>query len=476
MKQKLLYKEEGAILLFALVFMLIILIIIGSLVGYAGVQIKAHRQAVARVKALSIAEAGIEQAIWKLNHQSGYLGETNTSYGDGTFTVTTTYISSRSKLIKVDAYVPSQSDALGHRQVQITATIGTENFGFVYGVQVGTGGLVMDNNTTIVGNVYANGNIVGGNNASLITGDVITAGSTGSITKMTIQGNSQSHTITNSSVTKNANHFSLVSTTVGQNASVNSLSGSGCSVSGNASYNTRSNCTVNGTVTTPNPSVPADAPAENLPLADAQVAAWENEAADGGTISGFTLNGNMTLGPKKINGNLIVNGTLTMTGTLWITGNLTISNGSFINLDPSFGSLGGQIVVGTPSFGSLGGQIVVGTYGNTTNGLIDIQNGSTLNGSGTAGSYMMLISQKDTRSNSNFAIRTANNVSAAVLYAGYGTVEVINNATLKEVTAWKLHLNNLTTVIYDTGFASAQFSEGPHGGWEVARQSWQLLN
>jgi hypothetical protein len=462
MKNQKIYKsQEGQILLFTLVFTLIILSLVGALVGYAGVQIKSHRQAVAREKALSIAEAGVELGLWKLNNQLGYTGEANTSYGDGTFTIATTNLSSRSKLLKVDAYIPNQSQPIAHRQVQITVTIGVVNFGFIYGVQVGDGGLVMDNNTTVVGNVYSNGDIIGGNNNAVITGDVIVAGPTGLITKVGIQGNSYSHSITNSTVSKNANHYSLSATAVTQNANVHSLSGPGCSVGGNATYNTRSNCTVTGTATTPNSNVPTDAASQPLPISQTQIDAWTNEAAAGGSMSGGTISGTVNLGPIRVNGDLIIDGTINMTGTIWVTGNLTINNGAVIKLDSSYGP--------------LGGEIIAGTSGTTTNGFIDIQNGATINGSGATGSYIMLLSQRDTTTNGAMAIRTANNVSAAVLYTNKGLVEVINNATLKEVTSWKLHLNNLTTIVYDSGFASAGFSEGPSGGWEMARQSWQLL-
>src|SRR5262245_16319955 len=99
-------KEQGQILLVAIIFMSIVLTAVASAMGDLGVQIKSHRQAVARVQGLSIAEAGAELALWKLNNQIGYNGESNTSYGAGVYTVTITGISGGNKTVKVDSYVP----------------------------------------------------------------------------------------------------------------------------------------------------------------------------------------------------------------------------------------------------------------------------------------------------------------------------------------------------------------------------------
>lgn len=63
------------------IFALIAMIAISSLVGYAMLQIRSQRQAVGQTLGISIAEAAIEAAIWKLNNQLGYSGESGTAYG-----------------------------------------------------------------------------------------------------------------------------------------------------------------------------------------------------------------------------------------------------------------------------------------------------------------------------------------------------------------------------------------------------------
>ncbi len=452
-------QESGQIVILALVFAVAILLVISSLVGYAAMQARAHRQAVAREQGISIAEAGIEAAIWKLNNQAGYSGETNTAYGVGTYSITITGLSGSTKLIRSDAYIPNATSPKAKRSIQITANIGTTNIGFIYGIQVGDGGLDMGNNAIVSGNVYSNGNITGVN-GSRINGDTIVAGPTGSITGVRIQNNSYSHFIDTSIVGGSATHTDLNNTTVALNAFVDSMSN--CSIAGSATYNTDLSCTVGGTSTTPNTNVASDPPSIPLPIDQTQIDAWQQEAANGGTVGTQNISGTTTvLGPKKILGdlNLNNNSTLTLTGTIWVTGNINLNNGSILKL--------------ASSYGTLSGVVIAGTTGTTTAGSIVPSNGSQILGSGTAGSYLMMLSQKVGTSSS--AITVSNTSSGAIFYAGTGRIDVGENAGAKEITGYQVRLDNNAVVTYETGLSNSNFTSGPGGGWEVADQTWQLL-
>jgi len=48
-----------------------------------------------------------------------------------------------------------------------------------------------------------------------------------------------------------------------------------------------------------------------------------------------------------------------------------------------------------------------------------------------------------------------------------------NNAILKEVSAYKIHLKNNAEVVYETGLANVLFSSGPGGGFEI--KSWMEI-
>ncbi|MBI2356200.1 MAG: hypothetical protein HYV13_03295 [Candidatus Doudnabacteria bacterium] len=454
--------QTGQIIIIAGVFMLILIILITGLVSYAGVQIKGHRQALSRVQGLNIAEAAIELAVWKLNNQQGYTGETGTAYGNGTFNVTITNLSGNQKLVKVDSFVPNAANPQAKRTVQVTVTLGATNISFNYGVQVDSGGIEMENNSQVTGNVYSNGNIIGDNSGVRIAGTAIAAGATGKIDEINdIDGDAAAHFLEDVSVDGSTNSASLLQATVGGNAVSDSISD--CTIGGNATYDTKTSCTIGGTQTTPNPANFDDPDVLSLPISDEQIQDWKDEAEAGGVVTSQTIDGTASLGPKKINGNLtITNGaTLTMTGTIWVTGNISIDNNATVVLDPSYGSLSGVIV---------------------NDGWIHFDNNGLIGGSGTAGSYLMFLNTLACTGSSgsgcthhSAAVDLHNNVGAAIVYVKSGLVHLHNGVNVKELTAYKIHLSNTASVTYESGLANAQFSSGPGGGWEVLDGTWQLL-
>ena len=184
----------------------------------------------------------------------------------------------------------------------------------------------------------------------------------------------------------------LRNTTVAGNVVADSISN--CIIGGTATYDTSSSCTVTGTTFTPNPNVFVPADVLPLPISEAQIDVWELEATNGESVGSQTFSsGTRSMGPKKINGNLIMSGDaeLVVTGTLWVTGEIELSNNSKIKLDASYGSSSGVIIAGIDE--------------SATAGEIEISNSAQVLGSGSAGSYIMLLSQREMGSN---AIKTSN--------------------------------------------------------------------
>jgi hypothetical protein len=449
-------KETGQILMISVVFMFVVLLMVTALVGYAAIQGRSHRNAVAREKALHLAEAGIERAIWKMNNVMGYSGETNTVLDPGTYNVVVTNLSPSTREVVVEAFVPNSTTPQGKRKLKVLFRVGTTNVGFNYGLQVGLGGLEMDNNSEVSGNIYSNGNIDGAPGAT-ITGDVIVAGPTGTIDEVEVSNNSYSHFIEDSTVGGNASHYSLARTSVTGMANVDTMSD--CTVGGDAFYNSKFMCTISGVSTTPNTSVPPDPASIDLPITDAQIDDWQDDAASGGVVGSQTISGTQSLGPKKISGNLTVsnNATLIITGTVWVTGNITFGNNSIIRLNAAYGP--------------LSGLVIAGEEGSSTAGTITPTNNTQILGSGTAGSYLMMLSRKS--GTASTAINVVNNATGAIFYAGDGLIDVAQNAGAKEITAYKVKLEENAVVTYETGLASAMFTTGPSGGWELMDQSWQ---
>ncbi len=231
----------------------------------------------------------------------------------------------------------------------------------------------------------------------------------------------------------------LQNITVGANAHANTIDG--CTISGDAYYQTITNSSVAGQQY-PGSSDPA---IENMPISENNISDWKAVAETGGVLSGDynLVNGaTASLGPKKINGNLNVsnNADLTITGTVYVTGSINISNGAKIRLGANYGNLSGVVLSDSP---------------------VSVSNNSIFYTNG-AGTYLMILTTA-----TGTAISVANNANTVIFYASRGTVNISNNAILKEVTAYAISLSNGAQVNYESGLASAKFSSGTGAGWAI---------
>lgn len=231
---------------------------------------------------------------------------------------------------------------------------------------------------------------------------------------------------------------------------------------GNASSGTgRANLFVNTTIrgiACPNQYCIIDnQPRQNLPISDGVIQDWKNDAAAGGTHTGnYTLTNNAigSLGPRRITGDLnISNGaTLTVTGTLWVEGKIQLSNNCTIRLDPGYGANSGVIIA---------------------DGIINVSNNCAFQGSGQAGSYIMLLSHRNDPTGNVMTI--SNNAVGVIYYANRGRIHFSNNATAREATGYGISLDNNAIITYDTGLQNATFTSGPGAGWSVTPGTWQEI-
>ena len=168
-------KEGGQILILVFIALGVALFTVLFIIGGAQIYFQNASYSADAEKATAIAEAGVDKALASLNKTGGsYNGEAETSFGNGSYSVTITSQDAGDKLIQSTGYIPNKSNPKVKRVVKITASrgIGTS---FVYGIQVGEGGLELGNSNVITGSVYSNGSISGGNENN-ITGDVWVAG------------------------------------------------------------------------------------------------------------------------------------------------------------------------------------------------------------------------------------------------------------------------------------------------------------
>lgn len=234
-------------------------------------------------------------------------------------------------------------------------------------------------------------------------------------------------------------------------------------VTGDAYYQTISGSTVTGTSYPGSPTPPYVA----LPISSSTITQWKADAASGGTITGDCGDAGVAecntfpleIGPRKIDGNLSVDGEIQVNGTLYVTGNISFSGAETIHCALAF----------------LGNSCVI-----IADGTIDIDNGSILDGSGSAGSFLMLLSTKKgclgsggsgcTTNDSAIAIK--NNVDGALFYTTDSLIDISNNAILTAVVGYMLQMQNGTTINYDASLVNLSFAPSATtttGAWNVTR-------
>ncbi len=236
----------------------------------------------------------------------------------------------------------------------------------------------------------------------------------------------------------------------------------GDATSGTGRANVFVNATVHGS-SCPNAYCIVENPArQEFAVSDGVIQDWKDDAvtspghvcgiADGCDASGnLNISGTKTLGPLKITGNLTFNNgaTLVVNGTLWVQGTAEFANNCNVNLAAGYGGLSGVII---------------------SDGTMSVDNGCAFAGSGTAGSYILLVSAKNAPSSQ--VMDVGNNSSGVIYFAPHGRIYLKNNSAAKEVTAYGIDMAK-ATITYDQGLANLQFSSGPSGGYSV--DGWQQV-
>ena len=171
---------------------------------------KIATNAVKSTQSYYAAEAGAEDALWRLNNNSQMapLSYALTMNG-ATASVVVSAIVGGSRTIT------SQGDNSGIiRKLQLVYSIDAQGVSFHYGVQVGIGGLQTANESEVQGNVFSNGSVTG---TGTIVNNVIVAG-TNNINGVHIMGDALVHSCLNATVDGNLTYVTggtVVNCTVG---------------------------------------------------------------------------------------------------------------------------------------------------------------------------------------------------------------------------------------------------------------------
>jgi hypothetical protein len=403
------------ILVLALVFGIVVSIYLLTLN-----QQKILRNITRSTQSYYLAEAGIEDALLRLKKKMNFSSPYSFKLGNGTTTVEISDIIGGSRTITSKGNISNTI-----KKIQVVYAISKQKVSFYYGAQVGAGGLIMGNGSKVLGNVYSNGSVIG---AGTIQNSVIVAGNGNRIEGITVGEDATVFTCKNSIINGNLTYVS------------------GGSVQ---------NCQVKGSISIR----PNEIPPRDLPISQSQIDKWKEESANGGvTTTDISISGTKILGPIQIGTssnpkNLTVqNGaTLIVKGTIYVTGNITFSNGSTIKLDSSYGSLSGVIIA---------------------DGVITVENNVIISGSGQPGSYVLILSTKSDTTNPVIDIRN-NSAGSAIYYANSGLIYLKNNMVAREVTGYKIQIENNAEIQYESGLEEANFSSGPGGSWEIV--SWREI-
>lgn len=425
-------KPRGFAALFFAILVLVIIFAIGlsTAVLTLGQQIISNN-ITSSTQAYFAAEAGIEDALLRLAKSKTWSSPYTFNIQSGSATVE---ISSMIGGTRTLSSVGDFSNRI--RKVQIVYQVSAQEISFYYGVQVGDGGMEMKANARVKGNVFSNGSVIAPINPDengLIDNNIIVARNDNRIEGLVVGEDALAHTC-------NASRINGILTYI----SVESVTNCDADIYGDP--------------------ITDEITPQDLPIPQSQIDDWKAEATAGaGEIfsTDYLLDGSGatdSLGPIQIGTtsepkNLTVNNgaNLKITGTIYVTGDILFANHAIIELDNN-------------AYGSTSGIIIA-------DGKIDINNNAMLQGTGETGSYLLIITTSNSLDPANPAISIGNNAEGAIFYAASGIILLRNNVKAREITAYKIKMDNNAEIEYESGLENALFSGGTGGSWKAT--SWK---
>jgi hypothetical protein len=365
-----------------------------------------------------LSESGVEDAFYRIKNGKSIGASESLVLGDTTATTTISDIGGGQK--EISSLADTNTNQRKVNLVLDSASGSSSiNLDFSSGLIAGSNGVYITSGATLIGDIFSSGSIqsFGNGVTNTITGNAVVGGSSGVIkvnnmfgnNNLAIQGNASAHTVNDTTTT----------------GTIYCQSGTGNNKSCDTSRS--------------DPSV------ASIPDLSSEISDWKSQASAGEVLSYNTGTGpsRSEFGPTKINGNFQVyqNYPLVLKGPLWVTGDFTaIGDGVKIMLDPSYGGGDGMIIVD--------GNITMGVFSSSQN--------MTVEGSGTAGSYVLIIG---TSSSANYQV---NKLSGDVLfYAPNNDINFYGGANTMGALAKRLQVvyngYGLDTVSYSAGPSTLNF-------------------
>jgi hypothetical protein len=404
----LLFRRDGGFsIILATTLIAVILFMSIGLLSVVLVQRMTAQKYEMAIRTLYIADAGVQKAIHCLNATSagvcgatfgpGYIGESDQAIGGGMFSTAVTGSGDEREIESVGSLPSGFSTTLKMRLDRRLAA--SQETMFDFALQVENNVNIKPNAEIHNGPIYSNADIGCGNNV-VIEKDMYVSKVGGWIDNCDVQGEAHADNIKKAEIT------------------------------GDCYYDATFQASICHGTEYPGSPTPEY---KDMPEFDADF--WRSEALKGGVISGDhePVTGT-TLGPKKIEGQLILgnNVVMTMTGPIWATGGVLIDNGATIQLDPSFEERSSLVLGDDPD--------------TPEGGVIYVENGAIIAGSGEEGSYILFVST----STEDPAIEVRNNAEAGIFFATQGAVSIWNNASVVAVAADGASMGDNAIITYDS--------------------------
>jgi hypothetical protein len=418
----------GVLLLLVVLSTLAVALISDAVISLT--QSKRQQQVIA---AQSIADGGVDKAVWKLNKTAGsYTGESNTQIaGVGVLDIQVINVDADDKTVIATATVPNKTNPRRvTRKIKSKMHISYDIVSFNYALQLGDQGLTMADWTQVNGSVYSAGNVVSTSWSFLtgIRGDVYTSGATTKIQNTYITGSAHSHTLQSNWI------------------------------AGDAYYKTLSGFNWIWGSKKPNS---ADPPDVGLAVTNDMINQWKQDITDNPATTTFTGNKVINANQTATLGNLIITGDLTvdhanliMNGPIWVKGKITIQNGATVKLDTTYLTKSGTLIAD--------GTILI-------NSGVHIQ-GNPLNSQ----SYIMIITTANpTLPTPAIDVWWGDDTTVAYC-APNGTVNIEALVKLRAVSARGLNMMYGVWIDYITGMASLDIATGPGASWQI--KEWQVCS
>ena len=237
--------------------------------------------------------------------------------------------------------------------------------------------------------------------------------------------------------------------TLFSNARVNGDAYSNGNISGFSGSRINGNAFAVGVISSPAPLVSGTKQerASPVPLPTIDSAHWQaqaninNDPIDG-SVAYF---GSQTLGPRRINGNLLLSGgaELTVTGPLYIAGDLTLDTNAKLKASSDFGSEGVLVIA---------------------EGLITLESNAKLLPTGaTPSGYLIVVSMKTGEAIAANALANAD----GVLYAPNGVLVLSANSSATAVSGAGVQLYGNAQLTYDLGLREMRITDEPPAQWDI---------